>query len=610
MSEQTVLDAIAALAAKLGTSPPAAVNYCPDPSFETDTNADGLSDDIDIDSGVAGVPVYTRVAGRTGGYAQRIQYTGAGDTNVWLYIGKKSAVGTFLSGAPASVSFSLKGTVVGVAVACLLQPRTAADGYLAGGEASAITVTPDWQQESASIPYLPHLTSFVRCYVQIDGIHTGDTIDITIDDMQIEPTASPTPDTVWGAVSALAARTGTPLQAEQYHPPLERLFDGPWERQGVMLSALGTWDENAVQECAVIRDGATWKMWYHGGWFTGAVGYATAPAAAGPWTPYAGNPVLGTPEAGGYRYISVWKTGTTYHMIANLQGSTNHLTSPDGIAWTLISEDLVPADGNWYPACNTATWEQAGVWFMLAEAKFKAHTAPYNIGLLTAASVDGPWTRYTDAPVIGSDTLSASGPFVIQKDGRYYCWFGGCTWPPGPTGSPIVRASADSPYLWTWEAGSILVAVTPDEGAASAGGQLADVSLVEDDGTLYMFYSAVADGALGPSVIKLATTLPYRLADLAAIKLKTDTLGGAGAIAYPYTLTDALGEPIADAKVWVKTYDPGTGVSGGTVIASGLTDNFGALVPVPQLDAGTYAFFAKKAGTNFTAPDIEVVVAP
>jgi hypothetical protein len=100
--------------------------------------------------------------------------------------------------------------------------------------------------------------------------------------------------------------------------------------------------------------------------------------------------------------------------------------------------------------------------------------------------------------------------------------------------------------------------------------------------------------------------------DVAAIlALVTTTSAGRGAIAWPYTLTMNGGAPIADAAVWVRTYDPDTGLSGDDVICSGRTNNFGQLIPVPQLDAGTYGFWAKKAGTDFPDnPDVETVVAP
>ncbi len=87
-----------------------------------------------------------------------------------------------------------------------------------------------------------------------------------------------------------------------------------------------------------------------------------------------------------------------------------------------------------------------------------------------------------------------------------------------------------------------------------------------------------------------------------AIKLKTDTLGGAGAITWPYTLTDSVtAAPIDGAEVWVTTDSAGT-----NVIASGTTNDAG--VVTFYLDAGTVYVWRKKAGYNFTNPDQETVV--
>lgn len=106
--------------------------------------------------------------------------------------------------------------------------------------------------------------------------------------------------------------------------------------------------------------------------------------------------------------------------------------------------------------------------------------------------------------------------------------------------------------------------------------------------------SGAADGPGGFNELILAAT--------SAVKLKTDTIGGTGAIAWPYTLTTDGTTAIPDAEVWV-TSDEG----GATVIASGRTNAFGAMMPVPHLDAGTYYFWAQKSGFNFTNPDTEVV---
>ena len=110
-----------------------------------------------------------------------------------------------------------------------------------------------------------------------------------------------------------------------------------------------------------------------------------------------------------------------------------------------------------------------------------------------------------------------------------------------------------------------------------------------------------------------ATALPADIADILvdtgttldgkinAIKAKTDTLGGAGAITWPYTVTDSVtGGPIDGVEVWVTTDSAGT-----NVIANGTTDENG--IVTFYLDAGTVFAWRKRAGYNFENPDQEVV---
>jgi len=86
-----------------------------------------------------------------------------------------------------------------------------------------------------------------------------------------------------------------------------------------------------------------------------------------------------------------------------------------------------------------------------------------------------------------------------------------------------------------------------------------------------------------------------------AIKVKTDTLGGAGAIIWIYTLTDAdTGNPIADADVWITSDLAGT-----NIIASGKTNQEGKVTF--YLDAGTVYVWRQKSGWDFDNPDVEVI---
>lgn len=76
---------------------------------------------------------------------------------------------------------------------------------------------------------------------------------------------------------------------------------------------------------------------------------------------------------------------------------------------------------------------------------------------------------------------------------------------------------------------------------------------------------------------------------------------GAGTIQHTYTMTDSAdGTPIDGVEVWVST-----DAAGVNVIASGHTNSSG--IVNFMLDAGTYYFWRKRSGYNFTNPDIETV---
>ena len=86
-----------------------------------------------------------------------------------------------------------------------------------------------------------------------------------------------------------------------------------------------------------------------------------------------------------------------------------------------------------------------------------------------------------------------------------------------------------------------------------------------------------------------------------AIKLKTDTLGGAGALTWTYTLTNSsTGAAIIGADVWVTT-----DIAGTNIVATGTTGSSGNVTF--YLDAGTYYIWRQCNGYTFTNPDTEIV---
>ena len=64
------------------------------------------------------------------------------------------------------------------------------------------------------------------------------------------------------------------------------------------------------------------------------------------------------------------------------------------------------------------------------------------------------------------------------------------------------------------------------------------------------------------------------------------------------TITDADGDPVPEARVYVSSDEAGTDVVAGAV----MTDKDGA-TPTLNLDAGTYYRFAEKNGFTFSNPE-------
>lgn len=74
---------------------------------------------------------------------------------------------------------------------------------------------------------------------------------------------------------------------------------------------------------------------------------------------------------------------------------------------------------------------------------------------------------------------------------------------------------------------------------------------------------------------------------------------GSGAIEWDYVVLDPDSDPVPDVFVWV------TAPSSSIVLASAYTDETGTVTFF--LDAGSYWFYSRKAGYNFTNPDVEAV---
>lgn len=171
-------------------------------------------------------------------------------------------------------------------------------------------------------------------------------------------------------------------------------------RQQVLnVGAAGAWDSQMVRDPSVIKDGATYKMWYAGTalWPVFKIGYATSPDGI-TWTKDVGNPIF-TGNAIGWDGFQVYAPSVvldagTYHMYFSgtdnnysQRWSTGHATSADGITWTEDSREpiLIP-DGTDDSLDYVSAMYDAGVWKM-----WYSYGGSYQIGLATFTSDTQLW---------------------------------------------------------------------------------------------------------------------------------------------------------------------------------------------------------------------------
>jgi hypothetical protein len=132
-------------------------------------------------------PVASIVPGVYGSTAQRLVYTGSSDTNKNVLM-TSSAIpkGSFAAGEAATISAWMKGSLSGCTVDLRTVVYDASDNLLTGGVSPTFTLTGSWQRFSYTHTSLPANASYVLLRIAILAIDTGDTIDITIDAVQLE----------------------------------------------------------------------------------------------------------------------------------------------------------------------------------------------------------------------------------------------------------------------------------------------------------------------------------------------------------------------------------------------------------------------------------------
>ena len=204
----------------------------------------------------------------------------------------------------------------------------------------------------------------------------------------------------------------------------------------------GSWDSSGIEAVWVIKDGDIYKMWYTGFQETviGGIGYATSNDGTN-WTKHEGNPVLGPGPHGSWEsaWISdpiVIKDGATYKMWytagAGSVGGIGYAISNDGISWTKYSGNPVLGPGphgSWESdgvECNSVIEEEG-----LYEMWYGGDGSGEEIGSIGyATSNDGvTWIRYGGNPVLVPDKAwegnNVWNGIVLKDNGIYKMWYSG-----------------------------------------------------------------------------------------------------------------------------------------------------------------------------------------
>ena len=304
-----------------------------------------------------------------------------------------------------------------------------------------------------------------------------------------------------------------------------------WTRQGTVIAkTIG--NGGGAQEPSVLYDtnpqilsanpdGKIFKMWYTNGW-TNPVVINYAESSDGiTWTQYSSNPVINNGADNSLHGFVFRSRSTYYAYIGNDLGANNGTTvqfdlwqSSNGVSWSLTNAAVLTtgAISTWdnLEIANPVVWVQGSIWYMLYSARAGANS--YSTGLAT--SPDGVvWTKYISNPVITNlPAQAANGKNVILAGGLYYLW--GATTPSSTLPTDISLWSSPDLHTWTPATNNpIYERVLVDEGVNMAVGQVSDPSLVEVNGTTYLYYDATPAQSAGNIHIN-AATVPYTMIQL------------------------------------------------------------------------------------------------
>ncbi|MBN1318492.1 MAG: carboxypeptidase regulatory-like domain-containing protein [Anaerolineales bacterium] len=175
----------------------------------------------------------------------------------------------------------------------------------------------------------------------------------------------------------------------------------------------GSWDTSGVARNTVIKDGGTYEMWYVGFNASWDMAFGFAKSADGSiWKKWDANPILTVGPVASWDHKTIYdpvvlKNGATYEMWYYATNSSNetaigHATSSDGIDWDKDPNNPVlttGSPGSWDSSRIYApsVIENGGAFVMW----YQGYDDEWNVGIGRATSVDGTiWVKDPAYPVL------------------------------------------------------------------------------------------------------------------------------------------------------------------------------------------------------------------
>jgi hypothetical protein len=301
--------------------------------------------------------------------------------------------------------------------------------------------------------------------------------------------------------------------------------NGPWTKKGCIIPPT-TADINAgalfsgisnqtmlyddnVQLITPNADGKVFKIWAMGG---NTLFYAESQTGLpGSWTRTT------VPSLANNTLPRVFRNGSTYYMYVSpvpLAGPWTHVdlyTCTNGNnTWSLVQSDVIVGGG-------AGTWDQnqcayfsvignfSGTWYAMYAGQAASNV--YGMGLATAASLSGPWTKYVGNPVY---TNCGVPEHMTNVGGFYYGWLSNAT-----TGSANIMRLKTTDFI-NWS--SKVISLQPEgshEGLNAIKGEVSIPSVLQVGTSTYMFYdSGPQDLVPADGFLVNVATAPYTIAQL------------------------------------------------------------------------------------------------